>query len=164
MKLIKKIVLIICLNVLLTGCGERLAEIKDAASGINEAANSAASAISKDVHSIRAISIAYNDETFTINDLFKTIIRDTRWEYDAQTGKLQVKGTWIDPLFSEQQWDDTYKKQLAETGEITVTCQIQDDKIHNAQTDVKLVFGGETILHMTGEDALFHLYETYIQK
>ena len=164
MKLIKKVVFIVGLSVLLTGCGDRLAEIKDAASGINEAANSAASALSKDVHSVRAILLTYNDETFTINDLFKTILRDTRWEYDAQTEKLQVTGTWMDPLFSEQSWDDTYKKQLAETGEITVTCQIQDDQIHSKQTDVKLIFGGDTIVHMTGEDALFYLYETYIKK
>lgn len=164
MILIKNIVFIICLSVLLTGCGDRLSEIKDAASGINAAANSAASALGQDVHSVRAITISYNDETFTINDLFKTILRDTRWEYDAHEGKIHIKGTWIDPLFSEQQWDDVYKKQLAETGEVTVTCSIQDGQINSALTDVKLVFDEKTILQMTGEDALYHLYETYLQK
>ena len=158
----KKIFFIICLSILLTGCGDRLTEIKDAASGINAAADSAASALSRDVHSVRAIKITYNDETFTINDLFKTILRDTRWEYDADQGKLIVMGTWIDPLFAEQQWDETYKKQLAETGEVTVTSFIQDDKINSKLSDVKFTFNGEVILHMTGEDALNHLYETYI--
>ncbi|MFJ7735423.1 hypothetical protein ACIQ2D_03675 [Lysinibacillus sp. NPDC097287] len=160
----KKVVFIICLSTLLTGCGDRLTEIKDAASGINAAADSAASALSPDVHSVRAIKITYNDETFTINDLFKTILRDTRWEYDADEGKLVVIGTWIDPLFVEQQWDDAYKKQLAETGEVTVTSFIQDDKINSELSDAKLTFNGEVILHMTGEDALNHLYETYIHK
>ena len=162
--LMKKVVFIICLSVLLAGCGDRLTEIKDAASGINAAADSAASAISPDVHSVRAITIAYNDNTFTINDLFKTILRDTRWEYDAHEGKLQVMGTWMDPLFSEQQWDDAYKRQLAEYGEITVTCVIQNGKINSTLTDVKLVFKGDVILHLTGKDALYHLYETYSQK
>ena len=160
----KKVVFILCLSVLLTGCKDRLTEIKDAASGINAAADSAASAISPDIHSVRAMTIAYNNDTFTINDLFKTIVRDTRWEYDVQEKKLQVTGTWLDPLFSEQQWDDTYKKQLAEIGEITVTCVIQDEQINSALTDVKLVFKGDVIMHMTGKDALYYLYETYSKK
>lgn len=164
MKLMKKIFFIICLSILLTGCGDRLTEIKDAASGINAAADSAASALSRDVHSVRAIKLTYNDDTFTINDLFKTILRDTRWEYDAGEGKLIVIGTWIDPLFAEQQWDETYKKQLAEIGKVTVTSFIQDDKINSELSDVKLTFNDEVILHMTGEDALNHLYETYIHK
>lgn len=163
-KLINKGISIVCLSVLLTGCGDRLTEIKEAASGINGAAHSAANALSKDVHSVRAIHLSYNEETFTLNDVFKSILRDTRWEYDAQAEKLQVKGTWLEPLFADQHWDNTYKKKLAETGEITVTLRIQDDKIHSALTDVKLVYDGETILHMTGEDALFLLYETYLQK
>ena len=164
MKFINKGISIVCLTIFLTGCTDRLTEIKEAASGINETAQSAASAISKDVHSVRAIKLSYKEETFTLNDLFKSILRDTRWEYDAEKGQLQVKGTWLDPLFSEQQWDNTYKKQLAETGEITVTLHIQDDTIHSALTDVSLVLNGKKILHMKGEDALFHLYETYLQK
>lgn len=85
----------------MTGCN-RFTEIKEAASDINEAAHSAASALSKDVHSVRATHLSYNEETFTLNDLFKSILRDTRWEYDAQAGKLQVKGTCLEPLFLDQ--------------------------------------------------------------
>ncbi|MFJ7953465.1 hypothetical protein ACIQZG_18325 [Lysinibacillus sp. NPDC096418] len=164
MKSIKKVAFIICLSLLLTGCGDRLTEIKDAASGINAAADSAASALSRDVHSVRAMTVTYNEETFTINDLFKTILRDSRWEYDTDEARLLVNGTWMDPLFAEQQWDDAYKKQLAETGEVTVTIFIQDDKINSERSEVNLTFNGEVILQMTGEDALYHLYVTYIQK
>ena len=164
MKLINKGFIIVCLSILLSGCNDRLTEIKEAASGINETAQSAASALSKDVHSVRAINLSYNEEMFTLNDLFKSILRDTRFEYDASTGTLQVKGTWLDPLFSEQPWDDAYKKRLAETGEITVTLHIQDGEILSDLTDITLVFEGEIILKMSGKDALSHLYETYLQK
>lgn len=164
MKLINKGLTIVCLSILLSGCNERLTEIKEAASGINDTAQSAASALSKDVHSVRAINVSYNKETFTLNDLFKSILRDTRFEYDAQTGKLQVKGTWLDPLFSEQPWDEAYKKRLAETGEVTVTLHIQDDKIVSELTDIVLILDRKTIVHMEGADALSHLYETYLQK
>ena len=164
MKSMKKVVFILCLSILLSGCSDRLTEIKDAASGINAAADTAASALSLDVHSIRAINITYSKETFTINDLFKTILRDTRWEYDENKGKLLVTGTWMDPLFTEEQWDDTYKNKLAENGKVTVTCTIQNGEINSTHTDVKLLFNGEVIQHMSGEDALNHLYDTYLQK
>lgn len=81
----------------MTGCN-RFTESKEAASDINEA-----------VHSVRTTHLSYDEETFTLNDLFKSILRDTRWEYDAQAGKLQVKGTWLEPLSLDQQWEDTYK-------------------------------------------------------
>ncbi|WP_254660130.1 hypothetical protein [Lysinibacillus xylanilyticus] len=159
-----KVASITCLCALLAGCGDRLSEIKDAASGINSAANSAASAVSRDVHAIRAIDINYKDTSFTVNDLFKTILRDVRWDYDAKKNELHVKGTWQAPLFSEQTWDDTMKKQLSETGVVRVTCTLTDNMIESTSTNVTLVFNDETILEMTGENALHHLYDTYLQK
>ena len=82
------------LSLCLAGCSDTLGEIKDAASGINTAADEAATAISQDVHSIRAINITYNDETFTVNDLFKSILRDVQWDYERgeKTNALKVNG------------------------------------------------------------------------
>ena len=164
MKWMTKVICIICLSTLLVGCGDRLTEIKDAASGISSAADSAATAVSRDVHAIRAIPIDYNDKTFTVNDLFKTILRDVRWDYDAKHNELQVHGTWQPPLFSEQGWDDTIQKQLAETGLVTVTCTIKGDKIDRALTELKLVYNNEIMYQMNGEEALHYLYDTYLQK
>jgi hypothetical protein len=159
-----KLAIVTCLSVLLAGCGDRLTEIKDAFSGINSAADAAASAVSQDVHAIRALTINYNDESFTINDLFKTILRDIRWEYDGEKNELHVQGTWQAPLFSEQAWDDHMQKQLAETGLVTVICVMQDDQIDSSQTEVTLMFNQEKILQLSGDDALHHLYDTYLKK
>lgn len=164
MRWMTKVACITCLSALLAGCGDRLSEIKEAVSGINSAAETAASAVGRDVHAIRAIAINYKDTSFTVNDLFKTILRDVRWDYDAEKSELHVRGTWQAPLFSEQPWDDTMKKQLAETGVVKVTCTIKNNKIDSALTDVTLIFNDETIVEMTGEDALHHLYDTYLQK
>ncbi|QPQ30072.1 hypothetical protein JNUCC51_19875 [Lysinibacillus sp. JNUCC 51] len=164
MRWMTKVACITCLSALLAGCGDRLSEIKEAASGINSAAETAASAVGRDVHAIRAIAINYKDTSFTVNDLFKTILRDVRWDYDAEKSELHVRGTWQAPLFSEQPWDDTMKKQLAETGVVKVTCTIKNNKIDSALTNVTLIFNDETIVEMTGEDALHHLYDTYLQK
>ncbi|MGE7675832.1 hypothetical protein ACQKMV_20035 [Lysinibacillus sp. NPDC094403] len=159
-----KVACITCLCALLAGCDNRLSEIKEAVSGINSAAETAASAVGRDVHAIRAIDINYKDTSFTVNDLFKTILRDVRWDYDAEKNELHVRGTWQAPLFSEQPWDDSMKKQLAETGVVRVTCTIKNNKIDSTLTNVTLIFNDKTILEMTGEDALHHLYDTYLQK
>ncbi len=159
-----KMACITCFGALLAGCGDRLTEIEEAVSGINSAADSAASAVSRDVHAIRAIDINYKDTSFTVNDLFKSILRDTRWNYDAEKNELHVRGTWREPLFSEQPWDDVMKKQLAETGKVTVTCTITNKTIDSALTNVTLVLNDETILQMNGEEALHHLYDTYLKK
>lgn len=163
-KWMTKLTFITCLSVLLAGCGDRLSEIKDAVSGINSAADAAASAVSRDVHAIRALTINYNDESFTINDLFKTILRDIRWEYDAQKNELHIQGTWQAPLFSEQAWDQTMQKQLAETGVVSITCTIDGEQIDASHTAISLVFNDEEILQMNGEVALQHLYDTYLKK
>ncbi|WP_054768288.1 hypothetical protein [Lysinibacillus parviboronicapiens] len=164
MKRFTKVACVLCLSTLLVGCSDRLTEIKDAASGITSAADSAANAVSRDVHAIRAIAIDYNDKSFTINDLFKTILRDVRWDYDAKQNELQVQGTWQPPLFSEQGWNQDKQKQLAETGLVTVTCVIDGDKIDSTLTDLKLVYNNEIMYQMNGEEALHYLYDTYLQK
>ncbi|WP_338654642.1 hypothetical protein [Lysinibacillus sp. Y5S-8] len=157
-----KVACITCICALLTGCGDRLAEIKDAASGINSAANSAASAVSRDVHAMRAIDINYQDTSFTVNDLFKTILRDIRWDYDLEKNELHVRGTWQPPLFSDQPWDGDMKEKLAEAGFVTVTCKFIDDKIDSKHTNVILTYNEEILLQENGEEALHHLYDTYL--
>lgn len=162
MKWMTKVACITCICALLSGCGGRFSEIKDAASGINSAANSAASAVSRDVHAIRALDINYKDTSFTVNDLFKTILRDIRWDYDLEKNELHVRGTWQPPLFSDQAWSDDMKEKLAESGFVTVTCQIIDDKIDSQQTSITLTYNEEILLQKNGEEALHHLYDTYL--
>ncbi|WP_230875012.1 hypothetical protein [Lysinibacillus cavernae] len=157
-----KVACMACICVLLSGCGDRLSEIKDAASGINSAANSAASAVSRDVHAIRAIDINYKDTSFTVNDLFKTILRDIRWDYDPDKNELHVRGTWKTPLFSDQPWNDEMKEKLAETGIVNITCKLIDDEIDSKHTNVTLTYNEEMILQKSGEEALHHLYDTYL--
>ncbi|KMN39906.1 hypothetical protein VK91_08940 [Lysinibacillus sp. LK3] len=162
MKWMTKVACITCICALLSGCGGRFSEIKDAASGINSAANSAASAVSRDVHAIRALDINYKDTSFTVNDLFKTILRDIRWDYDLEKNELHVRGTWQPPLFSDQAWSDDMKEKLTESGFVTVTCQIIDDKIDSQQTSITLTYNDEILLQKNGEEALHHLYDTYL--
>lgn len=162
MKWMTKVACITCICALLSGCGGRFSEIKDAASGINSAANSAASAVSRDVHAIRALDINYKDTSFTVNDLFKTILRDIRWDYDLEKNELHVRGTWQPPLFSDQAWSDDMKKKLTESGFVTVTCQIIDDKIDSQQTSITLTYNDEILLQKNGEEALHHLYDIYL--
>lgn len=162
MKWMTKVACMSCICALLSGCGDRISEIKDAASGINSAANSAASAVSRDVHAIRAIDINYQDTSFTVNDLFKTILRDIRWDYDPEKNELHVRGTWQPPLFSDQSWNKEMKEMLAEAGVVTVSCKIIDDKIDSSQTKVTLTYNGEILLEQNGEDALHHLYDAYL--
>jgi len=157
-----KVACITCICALLSGCGNRLSEIKDAASGINSAANSAASAVSRDVHAIRALDINYKDTSFTVNDLFKTILRDIRWDYDLEKNELHVRGTWQSPLFSDQAWSEEMKEKLAESSFVTVTCKIIDDKIDSQHTNVTLTYNEEVLLQKNGEEALHHLYDTYL--
>ena len=61
MQKLHTILLISVISLFLIGCSDKVNEIKEAASGINSAANKAATAISHDIHSIRAIEITHND-------------------------------------------------------------------------------------------------------
>ncbi|KOY80881.1 hypothetical protein I6G82_04935 [Lysinibacillus macroides] len=162
MKWMTKLAWITCMCALLSGCGERFAEIKDAASGINAAADSAASAVSRDVHAIRAMAINYGDTTFTVNDLFKTILRDIRWDYDLEKDELHVRGTWQPPIFSDQAWDQEMTKKLAEAGIVNVICKITDDTLDPPHTTITLSYKDEIILEQSGEEALYQLYDTFL--
>lgn len=145
----------------LAGCGE----VKDAVSGINSAANTAAKATSADVHSIRASELSYKQETFTVNTLFKTILKDVFWEYKEKNGgsTLQIKATWKEPLFSSYKFDEALKQKLAEDGDVLIELTIKDHEIQQAKTKVKLVYKGETLVEESGQQVMDNFFEAYIK-
>ena len=154
------------LSLLLVGCSNTLNDIKEAASGINSAANKAATAISQDVHSIRAIEITHNTQTFTVNDLFKSILRDVQWHYEPSEKEnvLKITGTWQPTLFDAYGIDETIKPDLAVNGKVTIELQVVENIIDGEQTRVSLTYNEENLLNETGEDILYYLYDYYITK
>ncbi|MFF5993790.1 hypothetical protein AAGS61_03395 [Lysinibacillus sp. KU-BSD001] len=151
------------LTLCLVGCSDTLVQIKDAASGINSAADQAATAISQDVHSIRAIEVTYNDQTFTINDLFKSILRDVQWHYEPsqQENVLLITGTWQPSLFDAYGIDQKIDNELAVHGEVTIELMVEENMIHEEKTKVTLVKQTETLLEENGQDILHYLYDYY---
>lgn len=150
---------------LLSGCSEKMSDIKSAVSGINTAATNAATAISQNVHNLRAIEIHYENEQFTINDLFKTILRDVQWHYEQTEGTdiLKVTGTWKDPLFENENFDAQTKKLLKELGKVTVELYIKDGMLQPNNTVIKLELNGEIIVEVQGEIALTKFYDVFLQ-
>ena len=151
------------LSLFLVGCSNTLNDIKEAASGINSAANKATTAISQDVHSIRAIDITHNNQTFTVNDLFKSILRDVQWHYEPSQKEnvLKITGTWQPNLFNAYNIDETTKPDLAVDGEVTITLKVMDNIIQEEHTTVTLSYNEENLLNETGPDILHYLYEYY---
>ena len=79
-------VVTIVFSFFLAGCHD----IIDAVSGINSKANEAAEAISVDVHTLRSIPIQMeNQQTVTVNDFIKAILRDVQWKHEKK-GELEV--------------------------------------------------------------------------
>ena len=150
----------------LSGCSATWEEIKDAASGINTAADEAATAISQDVHSIRAADITYNGRTFTINDLFKSILRDVQWHYEQKEGTkaLKVTGTWQPGLFAPFGIPEEMEEKLAVDGEATILLAVENNIIQEEETVATLQYYGETIVAEEGQDILHHLYDQYTAK
>ena len=60
--------------------------------------------------------------------------------------ELHVRGIWQSPLFSDQAWSEEMKEKLAESGFVTVTCKIIDDKIDSQHTNVTLTYNEEVLL------------------
>lgn len=151
--------------ILLSGCSEALSDIKSAVSGINTAATNAATAISQDVHTLRAVEVHYQNETFTINDLFKSILRDVQWHYEQidTSDILKVTGTWQEPLFKDEDFDEQTKKLLKETGIVTVILSFNDGKLLMNDTTIKMELNGKTIVEEQGEIALTKFYDSFIQ-
>lgn len=153
------------LLLLLTACGDKVAEIKEAAAGIDSAASKAAKGISLDAHSIRSIEIEHNDRNFTVNDLFKSILRDIFWEYEQkdEIHIFTVKGTWKEPLFEEYQFTDEQKAKLKDEGYVTVELELFDGVIKEESTKVVMTLDGETLVEETGKKALTSLYDEYVK-
>lgn len=150
--------------ILLAGCGDTIGDIKQAAAGINSKANEAATAISTDVHSIRAVDMEFDNQTFTINDLFKTILRDVQWYYDENGNEQQLKitGTWQDNgLFAEENFSEIEKQQLIENSKIEVILFFQNGVIDEEKTTVRMSQNKQTIIDQKGTEALLHFYTIY---
>ena len=154
------------LSLFLVGCSNTLNDIKEAASGINSAANKAATAISLDVHSIRVIEITHNDQTFTVNDLFKSILRDVQWHYEPsqEENVLKITGTWQPNLFAAYSIDEEIKPDLAVNGHVTVELQVIENIIQEENTTVTLTYNEENLLNETGQEILHYLFEYYTTK
>lgn len=157
--------IVFLISSILFGCDDKLNELKDAVSGIDSAANKAANAISLDAHSIRSVEINYENHTFIINDLFKTILRDTLWEYEQKDTNhiLIVKGTWKEPLF--ENYNITVdKEKLKKDGKVTIELQFENETINEHKTNVILEYEKNKLLELKGKEALHYLYDVYIQK
>jgi len=152
--------------ILLYGCGN-LSEIKEAVSGINSQAEKAKSAITLDAHTIRSIEIAYNEENFTVNDLFKTILRDVQWEYEKkeELHHLIVRGTWKEPLFEQRlSMDEQLIEELVVDGKVLVHLTFESETILPDFTTVSMSLRDELLVDLEGEEALYHLYDCFLQK
>ncbi len=161
----KKLIPLIIFASILAGCGDTYSEIKAAIFGISSKANDAAAAISIEVHTLRAIELQYNNETFTINDLFKTTLRDVQWHYDENEQYLKVTGTWKDNgLFADQLYNDKEKAQLHENGDVEVHLFFDNEKLNEAKTTVTMQLQAETLFEEAGTDALVRFYKVYARQ
>lgn len=163
MRTFAKTILVTLIAMSLAGCSNTLSDIKEAASGINSKANEAATAIGQDVHSIRAIEIEHNDKTFTVNDLFKNILRDVQWHYEKndETNILRVTGTWQPTLFEGLNFDPTPYKTLAEHGEVEFTLHVDEQAIISEEMKTTLHYEGQEIFSKKGEKLLQYLFDYY---
>lgn len=152
--------------ILLAGCGDTVSDLKEAAAGINSKANEAASAISIDVHSIRATEIKFDNKTFTINDLFKTILRDVQWDYDdrGETKLLKITGTWQDNgLFAQHSFSASQKVLLKENGKVEVILSFDNGTMDETKTKVSMKMDGQILIKEEDQEILHHSYKTYTQ-
>lgn len=156
----------IFLILVLSGCSEKVTELKEAVSGIDSAANKAAKAISLDAHSIRSIEINHADAKFTVNDLYKTILRDVFWEYEEKNEIhiFTVKGTWKEPLFEDYHFTENQLEKLKDEGKVVVQLELVDGVIKPESTTVQMTLDGETLVDEKGEDALNRLYDQYVNQ
>lgn len=158
----RKLIPLLFVAILCTGCGDTMSDIKEAAAGINSKANEAASAISIDVHSIRATELTFNSEQLTINDLFKAILRDVQWHYDDATEQLTITGTLKDNgLFSKQLFSVQQLKDLIENGKITIVLAFSDGALLPDRTQASMKLHTDVLVDEQGEQLLQHFYEVY---
>lgn len=158
----RKLIPLLFVVILCTGCGDTMNDIKEAAAGINSKANEAASAISIDVHSIRATELTFDNEQLTINDLFKAILRDVQWQYDEINEQLTINGTWKDNgLFSNQQFVIQQKADLVENGKVTILFSFSDGILQPDSTHVHMKLQNDVLVDEQGKQLLQQFYEVY---
>ena len=162
MRLLTIFVMLVFLQIA-SGCSDKLNEIKEAALEIDATAEKAAKAISLDAHTIRAMELDFNNETFTINDLFKTILRDVQWEYDEidTIQSLKVKGRWQEPLFENYINSNLQKSELEKNGNVTIILEFIDGQINPESTSFYMTLDNDTIVEEKGEEAYFYLLDFY---
>ncbi|NLY78613.1 MAG: 23S rRNA methyltransferase [Lysinibacillus sp.] len=150
---------------LLVGCSEQMSDIKEAVSGINSQAEKAKSAITMDAHTIRGLEIEFNGELFTVNDLFKNILRDVQWEYEKNNDQhlLFVKGTWKEPLF-ENHFSIEKKEKLIKDGKVYIQLTFENESIVANETTVSMKLEDEILVDEKGEEILYYLYEIYVNQ
>ncbi|WP_274307421.1 23S rRNA methyltransferase [Solibacillus daqui] len=158
----RKLIPLLLAVILLTGCSNTMEDIKNAASGINSKANEAATAISIDVHTIRATELEFDDEHVTINDLFKTILRDVQWHYDESKNTLKITGTWKDnQLFSDQAFTEQQKQELVENGKVTILLNFVDNNLSKNDTTAQMILHNKLLVDQQGEQLLQHFYDVF---
>lgn len=164
MRKIKIASITILFTFLLTGCAEKINEITEAISGINAAADKAANAITLDAQTVRNIELEYKNKTFTVNELFTTILRDVQWEYEQKEEKqlLTIKGIWQEGLFNMYSITMEKKEKLKKEGKVIVQLEIVKNKILDNSTHVILEFNDEHLVEEKGKEALIHLFDYYI--
>lgn len=154
-------ILFMLCTILLTGCN--FSDIKDAVADIDDAAKKASVATSEEVHSIRAIELTHNDQTFTVNDLFKRVLRDVYWHYEKEdtTSTLEVKGTWQPTLLAQYGLNTEDYPELNVTGDVTVTLTVENEQIIADRTTVVVEYDKQQILNEKGSQLLTDLYDAY---
>lgn len=158
----RKLIPLLFVVILCAGCGDTMSDIKEAAAGINSKANEAASAISIDVHSIRATELIFDNELLTINDLFKAILRDVQWQYDEVNEQLKIHGTWKDNgLFNEQSFTEQQRADLVENGKVTIVLSFSDGEIHLDRTHAQMTLQNDVLVEAQGNQLFQHFYEVY---
>lgn len=158
----RKLIPLLFVVFLCAGCGDTMSDIKEAAAGINSKANEAASAISIDVHSIRATELIFDNELLTINDLFKAILRDVQWQYDEVNEQLKIHGTWKDNgLFNEQSFTEQQRADLVENGKVTIVLSFSDGEIHLDRTQAQMTLQTDVLVEAQGNQLFQHFYEVY---
>lgn len=160
MRNIKNIVITGLLTIILAGCSD----ITDALSGIDNQAQKAASGITPEALNIRSINIEYKNESFTVDELFTSILRDIFWEYDKNNDSqiLIVKGTWKEGLFEDYELQSYPINDLNSDGKVTVVFGIVNDEILPEKTKVTMTLGDQVIIEEIGEKAQKTLYDAYL--
>lgn len=151
---------------LLIGCKSSVSDIKEAVSGIHTQAEKAKSGLTIDAYTLREYEIEYKDELFTVDELFKTILRDVQWEYEKNHNKhiLLVKGTWKEPLFEQLQLTDDVKEKLSKSGKIFIELVFIDGLLNSNETTVSMKLNEELLVDEKGAENLYYLYDIYLQQ